>query len=110
MEASIQRLSLPRRYAGPQDILSGGDITMLITMLVGEVLQFWALTFTTAYSVLAFFGYLGLVYASPSVDQKIRAPELAIDEDAHMKRVSLVPFTPRRAKALVHDQAVDLAA
>ena len=51
-----------------------------------------------------------MVYASPSVDQKIRAPELAIDEDARMKRVSLVPFTPRRAKALVHDQAVDLAA
>ena len=101
---------MPRRYAGSQDILSGGDITLLITMLVGEVLHFWALTFTTAYSVLAFFGYLGLVYASPSVDQKIRAPELAIDEDAQMKRVFLVPFTPRRAKALVHDQAVDWAA
>jgi hypothetical protein len=87
-----------------------GAITMLITMLVGEVLHFWALTFTTAYSVLAFIGYLGLVYASPSVDQKIRAPEPTIDEDARMKRISLVPFIPRRAKALVHDQAVDWAA
>ena len=84
---------------------------MLITMLVGEALHFWALTFATAYSVLAFAGYLGLVYASPSVDQKIiRAPEPAIDEDARMKRISLVPFIPRRAKALVHDQAVDWAA
>ena len=83
---------------------------MLITMLVGEVLHFWALAFTTAYSVLAFFGYLGLVYANPSVGQKIRAPELAIDEDARMKRVSLVPFIPRRAKALAQDKALDWAA
>jgi hypothetical protein len=83
---------------------------MLITMFIGEVLHFWAFTFTTAYSVLAFFGYLGLVYANPSVDQKIRAPELAIDEDARMKRISLVPFIPRRAKALVQDMALDWAA
>ena len=69
-------------------------IAMLITMLVGEVLHFWALTFTTAYSVLAFFGYLGLVYASPSVDQKIRAPESAIDEDARMKRISSSRSSP----------------
>ena len=83
---------------------------MLITMFVGEALHFWALTLTAAYSVLAFFGYLGLVYANPSVDQKIRAPELAIDEEARMKRVSLVPFIPRRAKILVEDQALDWAA
>ena len=94
---------MPRRYAGSQDILSGGDITLLITMLVGEVLHFWALTFTTAYSVLAFFGYLGLVYASPSVDQKIRAPELAIDEDAQMKRVfsSRSPPAARRHSFMI---------
>jgi hypothetical protein len=94
----------------PKSIFRAGAITMLITMLVGEVLHFWAHTFTTAYSVLAFFGYLGLVYASPSVDQKVRAPEPAIDEDARMKRISVVPFVPRRAKALIHDQAVDWAA
>ena len=83
---------------------------MLITMHVGEVLHFWALTFTTAYSVLAFVGYLGLVYASPIVDQTIRASEPAIDEDARMKRISLVPFIPRRVKIPVQDQALDWAA
>jgi hypothetical protein len=43
---------------------------MLITMHVGELLSFWARTLTTAYSVLAFFGYLGFVYAGPIADQK----------------------------------------
>jgi hypothetical protein len=45
---------------------------MLITMHVGELLSFCARTLTTAYSVLAYFGYLGFVYASPIADQKIR--------------------------------------
>ena len=83
---------------------------MLITMHVSEALHFWALTFTTAYSVLLFVGCLSVVYASPSVDQTIRAPEPAIDEDAQKKRAALVPFIPRRAKKPVEDQALDWAA
>jgi hypothetical protein len=83
---------------------------MLITMHIGEALSFWALTSTTAYSVLAFVGYLGLVYAGPVVDERIRVSELAIDENVQMKRVVLVQFVPRRSKLPVHDQAVDWAA
>ena len=83
---------------------------MLITMHVGEALHFWALTFTTAYSVLAFVGYLGLVYASPIVDQTIRASEPSIDQNAQKERVVLVPFIARSAKILVQDQALDWAA
>ena len=83
---------------------------MLITMHVSEALQFWALTFTTAYSVLLFVGSLAVVYASPNVDQTIRAPEPAIDEDAQKKRAALVPFIPRRTKIPVEDQALDWAA
>jgi hypothetical protein len=90
--------------------LSGGAITMLIAMHVGAALPFWAFTFTTAYSVLAFVGYLGLAYGSPTVDQNIRASEPAIHEDAQRKRGALVPFIPRRAKILVQDQALDRAA
>lgn len=83
---------------------------MLITMHVGEALHFWALTFTTAYSALAFFGYLGMVHASPTLDQAIRASEPAIDEDAQKNRATLVPFIPRRAKVLVQDQGLGWAA
>ncbi len=83
---------------------------MLITMRVGEALHFWALTLTAAYSVLALVGYLGTVYASPIVDQTIRALVPAIDEDAQENRVALIPFIPRRAKILVEDQALDRAA
>ena len=83
---------------------------MLITMHVGEALHFWALTFTTAYSVLAFVGYLGLVFASPTVDQNIRASEPAIHEDAQRKRAALTPFMPRRAKIPAEGQAIEWAA
>ena len=83
---------------------------MLIAMHVGEALPFLALTLTTAYSVLAFVGYLGLVYASPTVDQNIRASETAIHEDAQEKRGALVPFIPHRAKRPAEDQALDWAA
>ena len=48
---------------------------MLIAMHVGGVLHFWALTFTMAYSVVAFVGYIGMVYASPIADQTICASE-----------------------------------
>ena len=81
---------------------------MLITMHVSVALHFWALTFTTAYSVLLFVGCLAVVYASPNVNQTIRAPEPAIDEDAQKKRA--VPFIPRRAKIPAEDQALDWAA
>jgi hypothetical protein len=80
---------------------------MLIAMHVDDVLHFWAFTFATAYSVVAFIGYIGLVCASPIVDQTICASEPATDEDAQKKRVVLVPFVPRRAKIQVEDQALD---
>ena len=83
---------------------------MLITMHVDEALHFWALTFTTAYSVLAFIGCLASVYASLIVDQTIRAPEPPIDDDAQEKRVVLVLFIPHRAKKPVKDQVLDRAA
>ena len=83
---------------------------ILITMHVSMALHFWALTFTTAYSVLLFVGCLAVVYASPSVDQTIRAPEPAIDEDAQKKRAALVAFIPHRAKMPVEDQGLDWAA
>jgi hypothetical protein len=82
---------------------------MLITMHVGELLSFWARTLTTAYSVLAFFGYLGFVYAGPIADQKIRTTGPAIDGDTHKKCAALVPFIPRRATALEY-QVFDKAA
>lgn len=77
---------------------------MLIAMHVDD-LHFWALAFTTAYSVVAFIGYVGLVYASPIVDQTICASEPATDADAQKKRGTLLPFVPRRAKMQVEDQA-----
>ncbi len=83
---------------------------MLITMHVGEALPFWALTLMTAYSVVAFVGYLGLVYANPTVDQNIRASETAIHQDAKEMRGALVPFIPRRAKIPVEGQALEWAA
>jgi hypothetical protein len=83
---------------------------MLIAMHVGGVLHFWALTFTTAYSVVAFVGYIGMVYASPIADQTICASEPAADADAQTKRGALVPFVSRRAKIQVEDQALDRAA
>ena len=83
---------------------------MLITMHVGEALHFWALSFTTAYTVLAFFGYLGMVYATPTVDRTIRASAPAVDEDTQRERAALVPFIPRRAKVLVQDQGLGWAA
>ena len=83
---------------------------ILITMHVSMALHFWALTFTTAYSVLLFVGCLAVVYASPNSDETIRAPERAVDEDAQKKRAALVPFIPRRAKIPVEDQALDWAA
>jgi hypothetical protein len=87
-----------------------GATMMLIAMHVGDVLHFWALTLTTAYSVVAFIGYIGLVYASPIVDQTICASEPATDADAQKKSGALVPFVPRRAKLRVEDQALGRAA
>ena len=81
---------------------------ILITMHVSEALHFWALTFTTAYSVLLFVGCLAVVYASPNSDETIRAPERAVDEDAQKKRA--VPFIHRRANIPVEDLALDWAA
>jgi hypothetical protein len=98
------------RLRGTKTFLSGGAITMLITMQVSEALPFWALALTTAYSVVAFVGYLGLVYASPAVNQNVLASELAIDEDAQRKRGALVQFIPRRAKIPVEGQALEWAA
>ena len=83
---------------------------MLITMHVGEALHFWALSFTTAYTVLAFFGYLGMVYANPTVDRTIRASAPAVDKGAQRERAALVPFIPRRAMVLVQDQGLGWAA
>ena len=83
---------------------------MLIAMHVGDVLHFWALTFATAYSVLAFVGYIGMVYASPIADQTICASEPAADEEAQEKRVAVVLLVPRRAKIQVKDQTLDWAA
>jgi hypothetical protein len=93
-----------------EDISVEGTEMILITTHVSMALHFWALTFTTAYSVLLFVGCLAVVYASPSVDQTIRAPEPAIDEDAQKKRAALVPFIPHRAKMPVEDQGLDWAA
>jgi hypothetical protein len=87
-----------------------GARMMLIAMHVGDVLHFWALTLTTAYSVVAFIGYIGLVYASPIVDQTICASEPATDADAQKKSGAFVPFVPRRAKIQVEDQALEWAA
>jgi hypothetical protein len=83
---------------------------MLIVMHLGDVLYFWALTLTMAYSVLAFIGYICMVYASPFVDQTICASEAAADADAQKTRGALVPFVPRRAKIQVEGQALDWAA
>jgi len=54
-------------------------------MRPGQVLIFWALTFTTLFGGLIYLGYLGIVYrmdrADPVVGQQIRAREVAIAAD-----------------------------
>jgi hypothetical protein len=56
------------------------------------------------------WGYLGVAYANPNVDESILAPEPALDKDAQKQSADLIPFIPRRAKTSVHSQALDWAA